>query len=161
MFKNQHKQSGFTLLELMIVVAVIGILAAIAYPSYAAYVARGKRAECRAGALQTMQQQDRYFTQYNTYLAVANDATGAKIKNFSGDSKASSACVIASVACADPNSALTACIEVQAQTQFTDAAPTKVDVFYLDSNGARSCKQKGGDKYSVDANTSSDKNCWK
>lgn len=39
------KQSGFTLIEMMIVVAVIGVLAAIAYPSYQSYVVKSKRAD--------------------------------------------------------------------------------------------------------------------
>ena len=39
------KQKGFTLVELMIVVAIIGVLAAIAYPSYQRYVISSKRAD--------------------------------------------------------------------------------------------------------------------
>ena len=43
---------GFTLIEVMIVVAIVGILSAIALPSYNEYIRRGHRAEARAGLLQ-------------------------------------------------------------------------------------------------------------
>ena len=48
-------QQGFTLIELMIVVAIVGILSAIAYPSYAEYIRKGHRADARAGLLQAQQ----------------------------------------------------------------------------------------------------------
>jgi len=65
-FQHQ-KQSGFTLIELMIVVAVVAILATIAYPSYTEYVRRGHRAEARAALLQAQQWLERAATAQGVY----------------------------------------------------------------------------------------------
>lgn len=46
--KSKYSVRGFTLIELMIVVAIIAVLASVAYPSYKEYVARSRRAEARA-----------------------------------------------------------------------------------------------------------------
>ena len=66
---------GFTLIELMIVVAVVAILAAIAYPSYAEYVRRSHRSEARAGLLQAAQWLERAATVTGTYPAQADFPT--------------------------------------------------------------------------------------
>lgn len=71
------RQSGFTLIELMIVVAIIGILAAIAYPSYQQYVLRANRAEAQAILSETAQFMERRFTTCGTYDTNATCATAA------------------------------------------------------------------------------------
>jgi len=65
------KIKGFTLIELMIVVAVVAILSSIAYPSYTEYVRRGHRAEARAGILQAAQWLERAATATGTYPPTA------------------------------------------------------------------------------------------
>ncbi|TQN07864.1 type IV pilus assembly protein PilE [Acidovorax temperans] len=78
----QKAQLGFTLIELMIVVAIVGILSAVAYPSYTEYVRRGHRADARAGLLQAQQWLERAATATGAYptelpatLTWANDST--------------------------------------------------------------------------------------
>ncbi|MQK16898.1 prepilin-type N-terminal cleavage/methylation domain-containing protein, partial [Escherichia coli] len=56
-------QRGFTLIELMVAVAIISILAAIAYPSYREYVNRGNRSEGQALLSDAAAAQERYYAQ--------------------------------------------------------------------------------------------------
>lgn len=70
---------GFTLIELMVVVAVVAILAAIAIPSYSEAVRKGRRGQAKADLVEAAQVVERYRTVNNTYVgAVATPDVSPK-----------------------------------------------------------------------------------
>jgi type IV pilus assembly protein PilE len=69
---KSRRRQGFTLIELMITLAIVGILAAIAYPSYTDYVIRSKRAVMKTRMLELAQMMERNFSVTNTYLTYPN-----------------------------------------------------------------------------------------
>lgn len=64
-----NKNRGFTLMELMIVVAVIGILAAIALPSYWNSVMKSRRTTAQTALLDLASREERYYTANNAYTS--------------------------------------------------------------------------------------------
>ncbi|WP_018882581.1 MULTISPECIES: type IV pilin protein [unclassified Thioalkalivibrio] len=67
------KALGFTLIELMIVVAVVAILAAIAYPSYQNYILKSQRADAHDSLLRIQMEQERWRANNPTYTGSLSD----------------------------------------------------------------------------------------
>ncbi len=69
----KFKQRGFTLIELMITVAVIGILAAIAYPGYQGQIRKSRRAEAQATLMNVAGRQQQFLLDTRTYASSLSD----------------------------------------------------------------------------------------
>jgi len=69
---------GFSLIEVLAVLAIIALLVSLALPAYRGQVLRAKRVQGQAALLKTMQQQERYYSQHNRYLAFSAGAARAE-----------------------------------------------------------------------------------
>lgn len=85
---SKKNQKGFTLIELMIVIAIIGILAAIAIPQFSAYRERGYQASMKADANSIRIAEEAYFVDKNTYTAATGDLENFGFKGFSSGNSA-------------------------------------------------------------------------
>lgn len=76
----RNAEKGFTLIELMIVVAVVAVLAAIAYPSYQEYVMRSRRVEGQSLLNEAAARQERWRAQNGSYITGSAEEDIAKLK---------------------------------------------------------------------------------
>lgn len=63
----RHTRNGFTLIELMVTVAIVAILAAIAVPGYRSYMQRTQRTDATAMLLRVQASEEKFFLQNNAY----------------------------------------------------------------------------------------------
>ena len=68
---RRRAQGGFTLIELMIAVAIVGILLRLAYPAYTASVKKSRRADAKTALLDVAQREERYLATANVYTVSA------------------------------------------------------------------------------------------
>ncbi|MEE9321300.1 MAG: type IV pilin protein [Granulosicoccus sp.] len=75
-YSSNHCQKtvrGFTLIEILITVAIVGILAAIAVPNYSEYMKRGRRVDAMTFLLEVAGEQQRYFSEENRFASDMSD----------------------------------------------------------------------------------------
>lgn len=72
-FHARRRLRGFTLIELMIVVAIVGILVAVALPAYNQSVRKSRRADAKTALLDLAQREERYNSTANQYSGTATD----------------------------------------------------------------------------------------
>jgi type IV pilus assembly protein PilE len=106
---------AFTLVELLVVMAVILILISLVYPGYTAQMRKVRRVEGQVALLETMQHQERYYAEHNAYLPFSATAATQEAQRFrwwSGSSATKSAYELSAQACS--GEPLGRCIELHA-----------------------------------------------
>lgn len=68
---KERRNIGFTLIELIVVVAILGLIVTIAYPSYRGFVIQTRRSDAPIALTQIAALQEKFFTQCNTYATNA------------------------------------------------------------------------------------------
>ena len=99
-----HSRRGFTLIEMLFVVIILAILATVALPAYLDSVRKARRVQGRVALMKLMQQQERFYTVHNRYVAFSSSSTEPEATQFqwySGDTAMSSFYEISARACDD------------------------------------------------------------
>ncbi|MGQ2994784.1 type IV pilin protein [Variovorax sp.] len=135
---------GFTLIEMMIVVALIAILAAIALPSYNDYIRRGQQPEAFNALSDFRAKMEQYYQdnrKYGSGTTCANDATASSWNEFKATNRFSYACTITDGA-----------QQAYSISATGTSGQVKNDVYSIDQNGNRSTSKFKGATVSA--------NCW-
>ncbi|WQN29384.1 type IV pilin protein [Stutzerimonas stutzeri] len=144
------RQRGFSLIELMVVVAVISMLAAIAYPNYQQYQLKAGRSDGHAKLTQVMQAQERFYSQNQSFTTNLG-AGGLALPGVAANAAANSdegRYSVAAAACA-AGTPLTRCVRLVATATGSQVADAQCGNLILTSQGL---KDRTG--------TGSRESCW-
>ncbi|MBV1889074.1 MAG: type IV pilin protein [Proteobacteria bacterium] len=76
-FNNSRSIRGFTLIELMIVLAIVALLASVGYPAYQESIQKSRRADAKIALVKAAASEERWFTTNNAYTSNASNVGGA------------------------------------------------------------------------------------
>ena len=134
------QKSGFTLIELMIVVAVMAILASIAYPSYRSYVMRANRAQAKAALLNVQVAQEKFFMQHRRYVSSTSDLAAASPSGLGLPTTTDNKLYDISIAGGSSDTSFTAVAAAKGSQQ----SDTNCLIFTIDDSGARTPADSSG-----------------
>ena len=143
------RQRGFTLIELMIVVAIVAIIASIAYPSYQAQVLKTRRADAHASLTDISARLERYMAQRNRYTTDMSTTNGLGMQRTTSEDRFYNI-AITNAPCGNINN----CYTITATPVATgpQAKDEECASLSLSSNGSKSAKNK--------SNVATDSICW-
>lgn len=144
--RTKKKILGFTLIELMIAVAIVGLLAAIAYPSYVNQVRKSRRADAKTLLLRAANRQERAYSTSspNTYAANMTALGYSANQQPSGDTgKVADAWYLVSVVAATTACPITSCYVIQAVPQRDQIKDTRCATMRIDSLGRKTVTGTG------------------
>lgn len=135
-FWHRRRMTGFTLIEVMITVAIIGILSAVALPSYQSYIQKSRRTEARTILMDAASKQEQYILNFRTYT------TSMTALGYAASPATSETGLYSVSAAAGGCGSIARCytLTATAVTGKGQDKDTKCKSFSLDSTGAKTSK---------------------
>jgi len=145
-----NKRSGFTLIEVMITIAILGILMAIAIPSYQSQIQKGRRSDAMVSLVETMNRQDVFKANYGGYTTIITgpgDCSGAACGLNFTDANSNEGYYTLTAA-AGPTGNIASSVTLTATTAGAQTSDSNCTTFTISSTGVKGATGADSD------------NCW-